>query len=209
MATVAVRRPQDFSEAGHLSGLKSCAASCRDSRMRRPRQVAPAGWTMCECEADKEWVLCDRVEAFAAEMAENLQRHIQNRKDSSVEDAKECCVQGPEKVSINSDVDMKQATMRFAEMQFEAEQRMDADEDDNSGDEDPSAETKLQMKRSDAKGTKEDNRAAKKTRAERKAAWRAAQKALEGEATKDSKEEEVEESLHGKARGKARRARKD
>ncbi|CAE6927983.1 Ctdspl2 [Symbiodinium natans] len=206
MAAVAVRRPQDFPEAGRLSGLKSCAASCSQGRMRRPRQVAPAGWTMCECEADKEWVLCDRVEAMAAEMAETLQKHLRDTKDMDTS-----CTQVPEKDRV-SDVAMKKmALASCADAQFEAEVGMEEDDASEAQDasemealEEPSTETKLQTKCSDAKGTKEDLRAAKKTRAERKAAWRASQKALEGDGHK-----EVEESLNGKARGKARRSRRD
>jgi len=31
---------------------------------------------MCECEADKEWILCERTEAVAAELAEQFQKHL-------------------------------------------------------------------------------------------------------------------------------------
>ncbi|CAE7829982.1 ctdspl2 [Symbiodinium microadriaticum] len=220
MAAVAVRRPQDFPEAGRLAGLKSCASSSQ-GRMRRPRQVAPAGWTMCECEADKEWVLCDRVEAMAAEMAENLQKHLRTHKEMLVEDTDASCNQGPAN-NASPDVpmiQMKKATGSDAEMQFEAEDAQDAHDPNETPENafEEEAET-LPTKRSDAKGAKEDPRD-KKTRAERKAAWRAAQKALEGQQGQgdDGPEkgkarsslsgalenlancQEVEENLHGKA----------
>ncbi|CAE7861333.1 Ctdspl2 [Symbiodinium sp. KB8] len=204
MAAVAVRRPQDFPEAGRLAGLKSCASSSQ-GRMRRPRQVAPAGWTMCECEADKEWVLCDRVEAMAAEMAENLQKHLRTHKEMLVEDTDASCNQGPAN-NASPDVpmiQMKKATGSDAEMQFEAEDAQDAHDPNETPENafEEEAET-LPTKRSDAKGAKEDPRD-KKTRAERKAAWRAAQKALEGQQGQGDdgpeKGKEVEENLHGKA----------
>ncbi|CAE7938259.1 Ctdspl2, partial [Symbiodinium necroappetens] len=182
MAAVAVRRPQDFPEAGRLAGLKSCASSSQ-GRMRRPRQVAPAGWTMCECEADKEWVLCDRVEAMAAEMAENLQKHLRTHKEMLVEDTDASCNQGPANNAAPDVpmIQMKKATGSDVEMQFEAEDAQDAHDPNETPENafEEEAET-LPTKRSDAKGAKEDPRD-KKTRAERKAAWRAAQKALEGQ----------------------------
>ncbi|CAK9074017.1 unnamed protein product [Durusdinium trenchii] len=76
MALVAVRRSRDFPE-GRVLGLDCKPLKpCGTPQTRRPRQVAPTGWTMCECEADKEWVLCDRVDAVAAEMAARIQRHL-------------------------------------------------------------------------------------------------------------------------------------
>ncbi|CAK9074015.1 unnamed protein product [Durusdinium trenchii] len=103
MALVAVRRSRDFPE-GRVLGLDCKPLKpCGTPQTRRPRQVAPTGWTMCECEADKEWVLCDRVDAVAAEMAARIQRHL--------------C---EETISDLAEVDvMKEATVRLAEIQLE------------------------------------------------------------------------------------------
>eukprot|EP00933_Yihiella_yeosuensis_P009733 TRINITY_DN115830_c0_g1_i1.p1 TRINITY_DN115830_c0_g1~~TRINITY_DN115830_c0_g1_i1.p1 ORF type:complete len:308 (-),score=107.41 TRINITY_DN115830_c0_g1_i1:135-1058(-) len=93
MAAVAVLRPEEFPQMGSLK-IRTCskgAASRRSSRSTsRPasrsvkppaswvgrRETAPAGWTMCDCEADKDWILCDRVEAMAAELAAQFQEHL-------------------------------------------------------------------------------------------------------------------------------------
>ncbi|CAK9010231.1 unnamed protein product [Durusdinium trenchii] len=94
MALVAVRRSRDFPE-GRVLGLDCKPLKpCGTPQTRRPRQVAPTGWTMCECEADKEWVLCDRVDAVAAEMAARIQRHLceesgHNELDQTISDLAE------------------------------------------------------------------------------------------------------------------------
>mmetsp|Transcript_12647 Transcript_12647/g.21709 ORF Transcript_12647/g.21709 Transcript_12647/m.21709 type:complete len:201 (+) Transcript_12647:49-651(+) len=99
MAVVAVRRPRDFPEMGTLLNYKPCGSS----QLRRP-QAAPAGWTMCECEADKDWILCDRVDAMAAEIADCIRQELcKDEKHSDAEDK----------------VNMKEATLRFAEIQLE------------------------------------------------------------------------------------------
>jgi len=83
MASVAVMHPGDFPQIGYPStsncnkatSQRSLGRSQSQRAVSRPaRKVAPAGWTMCECEADKDWILCDRAEAMAAELAEIFQK---------------------------------------------------------------------------------------------------------------------------------------
>jgi len=80
---VAVLRPGELSKMGYPVDSKKPSvhpSSGRSQSHRTPRrlarQFAPAGWTMCECEADKEWILCDRTEAVAGELAEQFQKHL-------------------------------------------------------------------------------------------------------------------------------------
>ncbi|CAK8990324.1 unnamed protein product [Durusdinium trenchii] len=150
MALVAVRRSRDFPE-GRVLGLDCKPLKpCGTPQTRRPRQVAPTGWTMCECEADKEWVLCDRVDAVAAEMAARIQRHL--------------C---EETISDLAEVDvMKEATVRLAEIQLE-----------QGNVEEPGA-VEEDTERSEGHETIGTRRELRKemTRAARKAAWRASQK---------------------------------
>lgn len=120
MAVVAMLLPEDFPQvgpAGHGSGNYQMIAKCRSttarskprqaSRPAPPRQVAPAGWTMCECEADKEWVLCDRAEAMAAELAGRFQEHVQQ----------------DEAAEAPTPLEVKEATMRQAHLQMQEEER--------------------------------------------------------------------------------------
>lgn len=118
---VAMLCPADFPQmgpAGHNgSGNYQMIAKCRSTTARskprqasRPapaRQVAPAGWTMCECEADKEWVLCDRAEAMAAELAGRFQEHVQ--RDEAAE--------------APTPLEVKEATMRQAHLQMQEQER--------------------------------------------------------------------------------------
>ncbi|CAJ1365263.1 unnamed protein product [Effrenium voratum] len=144
MAVVAVRRPSDFPEADLNRQL--CMASSR--RTRRPRQV-PADWTVCEYEAEKDWVLCDRVDAIAAEMSEHL------RLNSKVEDLP-TSTKGADYMEV--DPSTKEATMRFAEMLEECLEDCTPANKDR-----PRQSSKEPVKR-------------EMTRAARKAAWRATQK---------------------------------
>lgn len=142
MAVVAVRRPRDFPEMGTLLNCKPCGSS----QLRRP-QAAPAGWTMCECEADKDWILCDRVDAMAAEIADCIRQEL--CKDEKNSDAEE-------------KVNMKEATLRFAEIQL-AEQS--------------NSEEQTEPKETAPEGmARKDVAKREMTRAARKAAWRATQK---------------------------------
>jgi hypothetical protein len=121
MAMVAMLCPADFPQMGPSSqngtGNYQMFAKCRSTAARskprqssRPalaRQVAPVGWTMCECEADKEWVLCDRAEAMAAELAGRFQEHVQQ----------------DEAAEAPTPLEVKEATMRQAHLQMQEEER--------------------------------------------------------------------------------------
>ena len=170
MAVVAVRRPRDFPEMGRLPNFKPCGSP---QPARRPRQVAPAGWTMCECEADKDWILCDRVDAMAAEMAECIQRHLSNEKNCDAE----------------MDQSTKEATMRFAEIQL-AEQSKEADDCEEEQTE--PKDTNLNHEAV----TRKDAAKRDMTRAARKAAWRAMQK----EEQREEKEGDEHCKARGKPR---------
>ncbi|CAK8990330.1 unnamed protein product [Durusdinium trenchii] len=184
MALVAVRRSRDFPE-GRVLGLDCKPLKpCGTPQTRRPRQVAPTGWTMCECEADKEWVLCDRVDAVAAEMAARIQRHLceesgHNELDQTISDLAEVDV-------------MKEATVRLAEIQLE-----------QGNVEEPGA-VEEDTERSEGHETIGTRRELRKemTRAARKAAWRASQK-------EEQKEEHKEETNSKRVAKRGKTARNE
>eukprot|EP00930_Biecheleria_cincta_P019265 TRINITY_DN1474_c0_g1_i1.p1 TRINITY_DN1474_c0_g1~~TRINITY_DN1474_c0_g1_i1.p1 ORF type:complete len:338 (+),score=71.23 TRINITY_DN1474_c0_g1_i1:75-1088(+) len=85
MASVAVMRPGDLPQIGYPSASNCNKATIQRSSGRsqsqravsKPaRKVAPAGWTMCECEADNDWILCDHAEAMAAELGEIFKQNM-------------------------------------------------------------------------------------------------------------------------------------
>jgi hypothetical protein len=105
--------PAGHNGSGNYQMIAKCRSTTARSKPRQasrpapPRQVAPAGWTMCECEADKEWVLCDRAEAMAAELAERFQEHVQQ----------------DEAAEAPTPLEVKEATMRQAHLQMQEEER--------------------------------------------------------------------------------------
>jgi len=128
MASVAVMRPGDLPQIGYPSTSTCNKATSQRSLGRgqsqravsRPaRKVAPAGWTMCECEADKDWILCDRAEAMAAEIAQIFKKNVAQDSQEEV------------KVHVTKDEDAlpglqsaaKEATMARFQLQLEEEER--------------------------------------------------------------------------------------
>jgi len=77
---------------------------------------------MCECEADKEWILCDRAEAMAAELAEIFQKNMSqdSQEQLNVQVAKDE-VGLPELQSA-----AKEVTMARFQLQLEEEERREA-----------------------------------------------------------------------------------
>eukprot|EP00931_Biecheleriopsis_adriatica_P007235 TRINITY_DN108540_c0_g1_i1.p1 TRINITY_DN108540_c0_g1~~TRINITY_DN108540_c0_g1_i1.p1 ORF type:complete len:245 (-),score=67.06 TRINITY_DN108540_c0_g1_i1:10-744(-) len=236
MAMVAVHHPEDFPEMASLASASNSTSRRPSSRSQSrraqkrampARQVAPSGWTMCECEADKEWVLCDRVEAMAAELAERFQHHLQ---DGSQEDeASKVSVADAEEALPALQQSAKEATMRRVQRQLEEEEeeirrQREAQPDpaekehrevsttateDSASEDNTSPPSKSQSEASSKK---------QMTRAERKAAWRAAQSPSSEQASKSekraasekrvSKEDDETPKLSKSQRGKTRRGRR-
>jgi len=203
MAMVAVLHPTDFPEmngpaAPNLKASRgsSVRASSR-SQSRRPqrpsRQVAPVGWTMCECEADKEWVLCDRAEAMAAELAEKFKQLNQDADEVSKASV------GETEDSHAASNESKEDTMRRVQQQLveEEEEIMRAREEMMKAKEEmvrakeemKRVEEEMKRKQENAAPVKEDTESKEEdqelsvkvcsrkqlSKAERKAAWKASQ----------------------------------
>lgn len=130
MTMVAMLHPADFPEMNGPAPplMKSSRGVGSSTRMpsrnqsRRPqrpsRQVAPSGWTMCECEADKEWVLCDQAEARTAELAERFQQHFNQ---DTEEVSKVSVGKGEDLPAANQD-SSKEDTMRRVQQQLAEEE---------------------------------------------------------------------------------------
>lgn len=110
--------PEDSNKASVRQG--SGRSQSQRTPRRIARQFAPAGWTMCECEADKEWILCERTEAVAAELAEQFQKHL-------MQDAQEALMTSNlshDKEDLPDILDSaKEATMARYQLQLEEEER--------------------------------------------------------------------------------------
>jgi len=147
---------------------------------------------MCECEADKEWVLCDRAEAMAAELAEKFKQLNQDADEVSKASV------GETEDSHAASNESKEDTMRRVQQQLveEEEEIMRAREEMMKAKEEmvrakeemKRVEEEMKFKQENAVPVKEDTEkeedkelsvkvSSRKqlSKAERKAAWKASQ----------------------------------
>jgi len=125
---------------------RSHSRPARRSTSQLLKVVPPAGWTMCECEADKDWVLCDRVEALQAQLAQQFQQHLQQSEETA-----------PETVAPEPSV--KEATLKRVQLQLmeedAEERRAEARGHEEDSPQEASAGTEEEV---DAEQTEEERR---------------------------------------------------
>eukprot|EP00930_Biecheleria_cincta_P051095 TRINITY_DN36262_c0_g1_i1.p1 TRINITY_DN36262_c0_g1~~TRINITY_DN36262_c0_g1_i1.p1 ORF type:complete len:292 (-),score=67.16 TRINITY_DN36262_c0_g1_i1:52-927(-) len=122
------KQTRDQQSAGRSQSLRT--------PRRLARQFAPAGWTMCECEADKEWILCDRAEAAAGELAEQFQKHLmQDSQQTLTESLPNDKEDLPEMDNSAKEITMARFRLQLEEEEKEALRECNQQEDYRDGDE--------------------------------------------------------------------------